>query len=200
LVEAYLGKYPSRSFTLRNLCARLPQFILEQPRLTAPHTAFAHAVVEFEWAQTVAFDEGARPMLTPADLAALPPDRLRLGLQPYITLLAPAWPVDTYVIAVKKRNSLRSAASNAVDHTPQPGTIRKVRHPRRARTYLAVHRHDNTLYYKRLTASAFKILTALAAGQPLVKALAVSRGRVPPEQVREWFTTWMQLGWFCRRK
>ena len=38
LVRAYLAKYPSRSFSLRNLCARLPRFIAEEPRWTAPHT------------------------------------------------------------------------------------------------------------------------------------------------------------------
>jgi len=199
LIEAYLAKYPSRSFSLRNLCSRLPQFILEQPRLTAPHTAFAHAVAEFEWAQTVAFDEGSRPLLTPADLAARPPDRLTLGLQPYVTLLSPAWPVDTYVIAVKKRDSLRSEASHAVDHAPRPGKDRKVRRPRRTGTYLAVHRVDNALYYKRLTAPAFKILTALAAGQPLTEALAAGGPRVTANQAREWFATWMKLGWLCRR-
>src|SRR5450432_410557 len=36
LVEAYLTKYPSRSFTLRNLCERLRQFIREETRWTAP--------------------------------------------------------------------------------------------------------------------------------------------------------------------
>ncbi len=33
LVRAYLAKYPSRSFTLRNLASRLAQFIQEEPRL-----------------------------------------------------------------------------------------------------------------------------------------------------------------------
>ena len=36
LAQAYLAKYPSRSFTLRNLCSRLVQFIRENPSLTAP--------------------------------------------------------------------------------------------------------------------------------------------------------------------
>lgn len=83
LVRAYLAKYPSRSFTLRNLCSRLPQFIREEPRWTVPRTALAHAVARFEWAQTVAFDGEARPVLTPDDIADAPPARLRLGLQPW---------------------------------------------------------------------------------------------------------------------
>jgi len=199
LVQAYLTKYPSRSFTLRNLCARLPQFLREQPRLTAPHSALAHTVAVFEWAQTVAFDEGARPVLTAADLARTLPARLRLGLQPYVTLLAPDFPVDNYVIAVKQRDALRTEASNAVDSARAVTRSRPVRRPRRQRVYLAVHRYKNQLFYKRLERPAFLILTALAAGRPLLQSVAAGGRRVQPEQAGAWFATWMELGWLCRR-
>ena len=198
-VRAYLAKYPSRSFTMRNLCERLPQFIREAPRLTAPHTALAHAIARFEWAQTVAFDGEARPVLTPDDLADTPPAKLRLALQPYLTLLACDWPVDDYVLAVKKRDALRSEASNAVDHGPRAASRKKVRLPRRQRTFIVVHRYNLKLFYKRVDAPAFKILTALAAGRTLVQAVATTGRGVKPEPVREWFATWMELGWFCRR-
>ena len=40
----------------------------------------------------------------------------RLALQPYMTLLEMAYPLDDFVIAVKRRDTaLRSEASNAVD-------------------------------------------------------------------------------------
>lgn len=116
LVRAYLAKYPTRSFTLRNRSARLAQFTRETPRLTAPDTALAHAIARFEWAQTVAFDGEARAILTAADLADAPPAKLRLGLQPYLSLLALDWPVNDYVLAVKQREALRAEASNTIDH------------------------------------------------------------------------------------
>ena len=56
LVQAYLARHPSRSFTLRNLCSRLPAFVRAEPRWTAPHSALAFDIARFEWAQTVAFD------------------------------------------------------------------------------------------------------------------------------------------------
>ena len=199
LVQAYLAKYPSRSFTLRNLCSRLPPFIREQPRLTAPHTALAHSVACFEWAQTVAFDEGARPVLTSADIARPPPARLRMGLQPYVTLLAPDFPVDDFVTAVKKRDALRTEASNAVDSARAVAPSRFVRRPRRQRVHLAVHRYKNQLFYKRLERPAFLILSALAAGRPLLQAVAAGGRGVKPAQVSTWFATWMELGWLCRR-
>jgi hypothetical protein len=200
LVEAYLTKYPSRSFTLRNLCERLGKFIREEPRWTAPHAALAHTVSRFEWAQTIAFDEAQLPVLTAADIARTPPERLRLRLQPYLSLLALDYPVDTYVIAVKQRNALRTEASNAVDSARDAVRQKRVARPGRGRVYLAVHRLENRLYYKRLDRPAFLILEALVAGQPLAKAVAAAGRGVKPEQVGGWFSMWMELGWLCRRK
>ncbi len=201
LVDAYLAKYPSRSFSLRNLCQRLPQFIQEEPRYTAPRTALALDLARFEWAQTVAFDGDAQPKLTADDIADSPPARLRLRLQPYITLLDLGWPLDDYVIAVKQGQSFRSDASNTPDaesHTIAP-ELDTVPIPKRQRTCLAVHRLDNLMYYKRLDPRAFRILTALDAGQTLVDAVAAAGRGTKAEDVQEWFSTWMELGWFCKR-
>jgi hypothetical protein len=199
LVRAYLAKYPSRSFTLRNLSARLAQFIREEPKWTRPRTALAHAIARFEWAQTVAFDGEARPVLTPDDLASAPPTKLRLALQPYISLIVTEWPVDDYVLAVKKRDASRSEASNAIDRAPSAASKKRVPLPRRAKTYIVVHRYHHTLYYKRVGAAAFRMLEALAAGKNLTLALAAAGPRVKAEHVREWFATWMELGWFGRK-
>jgi hypothetical protein len=198
LAEAYLTKYPSSSFTLRNLCSRLELFLRSDARWTTPRTALAIDIARFEWAQTVAFDEPGRPVLTGAELAATPPKQLRLGLQPYITLLALNHPVDDFVIAVKRRDALRSETSNATTSARSRAVARRISLPRRERVYLAVHRLDNQLYYKRLDAPAFKILSALRDGQPLARAVAAAGKTVKADYIREWFAMWMQLGWFCR--
>jgi hypothetical protein len=199
LIRAYLAKYPSRSFTLRNLCSRLPGFIREEPRLTSPRTAAAFDVARFEWAQTVAFDGEARPAIEPGELAGAKPGRLRLGLQPYLSLLALDYPVDQYVIAVKRRDALRAEASHAVDGGNGAGRLRHVRAPRRTRVYLAVHRHSGRLYYKRLSPPEFRMLEALKEGLPLGRAIAAGGARVRPERIREWFSLWAKLGWICKK-
>lgn len=129
LVRAYLAKYPSRSFTLRNLRSRLAQFGREEPKWTRPHTALAHAIARFEWVQTVAFDGEVRPVILPEALTKMP-QKPRLGLQPYLSLVAADWPVDDYVPAVRKRNALRREASNAIDRAPRAATTKKVPLPR----------------------------------------------------------------------
>lgn len=200
LAIAYLTKHPSRSFTLRNLGARLEEFIRTAPHWTAPRTALAREIARFEWAQTVAFDEAALPVIQPADFARASPARLRLRLQPYLTLLALAHPVDSFVIAVKKRDTLRAEASNATTSARPAGRRRHVALPRRERTWVAVHRLDNRLYYKRLDAPSFKILTALRDGRTLAHAVAAAGRGVTAAQVQEWFALWAKLGWLCPRK
>lgn len=200
LAIAYLTKHPSRSFTLRNLGARLEEFIRTAPHWTAPRTALAREIARFEWAQTVAFDEAALPVIQPAAFARAHPARLRLHLQPYLTLLALAHPVDSFVIAVKKRDTLRAEASNATTSARPAGRGRHVALPRRERTWVAVHRLDNRLYYKRLDAPAFRILTALRDGRTLAHAVAAAGRGVTAAQVQEWFALWAKLGWLCPRK
>jgi hypothetical protein len=197
LGEAYLTKYPSRSFTMRNLCSRLEKFIRLEPRLTAPHTALARDVVRFEWAQTVAFDGPSRPALTADDIADRPPTRLRLGLQPYLSLLALDYPAHDFVMAVKKEGELSGDASNTPVAAPRAAKLRRAPLPKRGRVYVAVHRHDNMIYYKRLEPAAYRILRALRAGRTIAQAVAHVRG-VAPENLQAWFKNWVELGWFCR--
>jgi hypothetical protein len=197
LVRAYLEKYPSRSFTLRNLCSRLPGFILEEPRLTAPLTAAAFDVARFEWAQTVAYDGEERPFLSPEAVAGTPPVRLKFGLQPYVSLLELDFPVDDFVVAVKRRNALRGEASNSREAADKPAPrVKRVPRPRRGRVHLAVYRLNGRLCYQRLRPAGFRILEAIRAGRPLARAVEAG-GRVGPALIQEWFATWTKFGWFC---
>lgn len=197
LSQAYLEHCPSRSFTLRNLCSRLERFIVENPSITAPRTALASEIARFEWAQTVAFDGESLPVVDAALLARTPPSRLRLGLQPYVTLLALRFPVDSFLVRVKRRDALRSEASNTPDSDAVRRKVRRAALPRPSRTFVAVHRHHNRLFHKRLDPAAFRILEALQGGATLTRAVSAAGPAVRPRQVRTWFKTWMALGWFC---
>ena len=206
LATAYLAKYPSASFTLRNLGQRLEKFLREEPRWIAPHEELALGMARFEWAQVVAFDDAALPKLTTDDVLDTPPAKLRLGLQPYLSLLELTYAVDRFLLAVKKREGdvLRDEASNTFEAMPQ--TLRRkraVRLPKRERIYLAVHRYDNMLYYKRLEPEAFAILQGLAKGKTVEKACGVALAKSTRTdvdwtlQIQEWFHDWSALGWFC---
>jgi Putative DNA-binding domain len=202
---AYLQRYPSRSFTLRNLGSRLVEFLQEQPRYAAPHQAMCLDMARFEWAQVVAFDEAANPPLTVDELLGKAPGKLRMALQPHLTLLEMGYPLDDFVIAIKKRDTaLRSEASNAVDADRKQSRPRRSRVPKPAKVFLAVHRYNNSLYYKRLAPEAFRILAALRDGATLAQACAAVAPKKDPggafaSQIQTWFAQWMEMGWFCRR-
>ena len=102
LAKEYLTQYPSRSFTLRNLGRRLPQFIQDHPALVKPRCELAYEMVRFEWAQVEAFDGAAYPAVSVDDLLGNNPAKLRLALQPYISVLELKYPLDEYVVRLKK--------------------------------------------------------------------------------------------------
>jgi hypothetical protein len=204
LVRAYLTKYPSRSFSLRNLGGRLPQFLTEEPKWAGPRAAMALDMARFEWAQTVAFDEAARPALGVDDLLGADPSELRLSLQPYLTLLEMSYPLDEFSLVVR-RSALRSDASNAAETDRAGGKrVRKFKPPRKRTVRVAVHRYRNALYYKRLEPVAFGLLGALRDGATLLEAVGAA---IPadgderwPARIKEWFQTWTGLGWFCKAR
>jgi len=205
LSTAFLAAFPSASFTLRNLGSRLPAFIQDQPALSAPHTHLAVDMARFEWAQVVAFDGPSLPPLTEDDILDAGPTRLRVALQPHITVMECAYPVDEFALALKKRDAaLRGEASNTLTAMPASRPSARPRLPRPARTCVAVHRQANMLYFKRLEPEAYAILTALRDGRTLSAACAAALRDADPaidwaSRVQSWFQAWQAHGWFCRR-
>jgi hypothetical protein len=203
LAVAYLEARGSQSWNLRDLGSQLPAFLAEHPELTRPHTALALDVVRVEWARITAFDDPEKPVLTPKQIAKTPPSSLRLGLQPYLVLLELSYPVDEFLVKVKRTEI--AAVSNAVaaTHTRRRKSVsvRKSRKP----IHLAVHRVGFSVYYKRLDPEAYRLLLALREGVPLDEACATAfaGSKELPEQsaarLQEWFARWMEFGWFCRR-
>jgi hypothetical protein len=203
MAEAYLVKYPSASFTLRNLGSRLVTFLQEEPRWAGKKLPLALDVVRFEWAQIVAFDGEGRPATGGEDLLGRAPEELQLGLQPFLTLLALGYPVDDFVLSVKRHEALRKEASNALDSAPKGGPLNQVPLPKAQKTFIAVHRHENSVYYKRLEPEAFALLSALRKGETLARACDHAFRRASPEvdwqkKIEDWFGNWSALGWFCQ--
>ena len=198
LARAYLAQYPSESFSLRNLGRRLEKFLRAEPKWTAPHRQLALDMTRLEWAHIVAFDEAANPVIHVDDLLGRDPSKVRLALQPYITLLAVSYPVDDLLIAAKKGDDgLRAEASNAVELRHKRGARLHVRRLKPQPLCIAVHRMNLSVYYKPLTREQFDVLRALQKGATLEKACA-KVARAKPAAVQKWFQSWTSFGWFCR--
>jgi len=205
LARAYLARYPSLCFTLRNLGSHLEKFLRAEPKWVAQHERLALDMVRLEWAHIVAFDEGAKPMFHVDDFLGSNPSKVRLGLQPYITLLEVHYPVDDLLLAAKKGDDrLRAEASNAVEIHERRAVRLKIHGLKTEAQYIAVHRMKCSVYYKTLTRDQFRVLRALQRGATLEKACEVllrrrgSAAKSSPAQVQQWFAVWASLGWFCQ--
>src|SRR6202035_725480 len=165
LCRAYLADCPSQSFTLRNLGLRLEGWLQRNPEYAGSRHALAldplvRDMVRLEWAHIEAFDGAAEKVLGPEDLLELGPG-FRAALQPYIRLLALDYPVDELRIHANQASEEHGAASNAVLKRPHRSLIRRVRRLKRERIYLAVHRLNFTVYYRRIAAEEHGLLNAL---------------------------------------
>jgi len=201
--KAYLVDCPSRSFTLRNLGARLESWLRKHPEWAGAKQELAIDITRLEWADIEAFDGKVEPPLRGEELGADAGANLKLKLQPYISLLDLKYPVDDLLLEVRKEDEDTDFASNAFQEKHKRKRVQAVAKLNPAEIFLAVHRVDDSVYFRRIEREEFVILRALRDGKPLGKAieLAFRKSPVAGEEragrVRQWFQNWAALGWFC---
>ena len=201
LILAYLAEHPSTSWTLRDLGAKLPAFLQTHPEFGARRHRLAVDVANLELAYVDAFDGRQLDPLTMEEAQAIGPDS-RLRLQPHVRLLELAYPVDNLVLAVKKQTPGADIVSGAA--TQRDATDRAVIPPiKREAVFLAVHRYDDSVYYRRLEKETFLLLRELRSGTSV--AVAASQAFAKSKLARnaqagllqESFALASQLGWLC---
>ena len=204
MAEAYLIDCPSQSFTLRNLGSRLVTWLQKHPAWAAERQNLAIDMARLEWADIEAFDGLREPALKPEDLAGVNPAKLRLHLQPYVSLLALRYPVDELLLEVRKDSDDLDVASNTFNERYKRKRVSAVAKLKPSPIFLAVHRLDEDVYFRRLDREEFAILSALHGGKSLDAAIeSALRGTSiavadRAAHVEKWFHTWSALGWFCR--
>jgi len=201
LVLAYLRENPSTSFTLRNLGARLPAWLASYPELGGPQHALAVDVARLEWAYIEAFDGASLMPLGWEDFAALGRDST-LRLQPHLQLLDLQYPVDDVVLAVHKVTPAIDIVSNAVSERRQSSEV-TLPEVSRSNVYLAVHRFDDSVYYRRIEREEFLLLADLRDGDSIATAIerAFEGSKLAPDlqaaRIQDYFAHASELGWFC---
>jgi len=198
---AYLTVHPSRSFTLRNLGSQLPDWLSANPKFAGRRHRLAVDVARIEWAFVEAFDNAEHTPLTLDQIATLDAGS-RLALQPHLRLIALDYVADDLVLSLHD-NQKRDTSEAGIKHEPGPESPAKLPRLRRRSTWVAAHRVDLSVYYRRLKREEFLTLAAIRAGLPLVEALdagfrdSQTEEIRRPQLVREWFATWAELGWIC---
>jgi len=202
LSRAYLADCPSHSFTLRNLGSRLEDWLRRNPQCGGNRHTLALDMVRLEWADIEAFDGAADKVLGPEDLLELDAD-FRASLQPYVRLLALQYPVDDLRIQVSRASEDRGAASNTALKQKHRTMTERVARSNPDPIFLAVHRLDYTVYYRRLAAEEYLLLLAVQDGLYIGGAidLAFENSSASMEEKQSmlttWFSAWAQLGWLC---
>lgn len=178
LVADYVAAHPSRSYTLNRLGDHLPAF------LAARGDAALADLARAELAITLSFDAEEQAPLDAAALAAIDPgawDDVRLRPVPSLQVLEFGHDVAAALDAHREE---RAAAR-----------------PRRRRAFMAVWRKDYTVRRESLPRGGHALLSALAAGAPLVTALSVAaphfRAAERDERVFRYFREWIAAGMFA---
>jgi hypothetical protein len=201
LILAYLNENPSTSWTLRDLGAKLSHFLESHPKFAGRRFRLAIDVARLEWAYVDAFDRGHLTPLTAEEAQAIGPDS-KLSLQPHLQLLELSYPVDSLVLAVKKQAPETEIVSNAANRRESQNWP-KLPAMRQQRVWLAVHRFDDSVYYRRIDREAFLLLSALRSGATVSEAItqAFEKTKLNAEEqstvLRESFAHASELGWFC---
>jgi hypothetical protein len=201
LILAYLNEHPSASWTLRDLGAKLPQFLEAHPEFTGRRHRLAVDVARLEWAYVDAFDRKHRTPLAREEAQAIGAES-KLSLQPHLQLLELNYPVDNLVLTIKKHAPEAEIVSNAANQRESKARM-KLPPMKLERVWLAVHRFDDSVYYRRIDRETFLLLSALRSGASVYEAVTRSfeKTKLNAEEqanvLRESFAHASELGWFC---
>jgi len=201
VAKAYLTDCPSRSFTMRDLGSRLESWLRKHADYARERQQLALDMVRLEWAEIEAFDSAAEPPLTADSLVGADPAKLQLRLQPYLRLLDLRYPVDDLLLAIK-HDTGTNVASNAMAERQKRKKVSAVARLKPVPVYLAIHRLENTVYFRRLEREEFAVLSALQKGYALERAIVAGfRSSAIPAAERAahaaaWSRNWASLGWF----
>jgi len=180
LMTDFVNTVPSEHFNIGRYATKLPEFIAA--RADIDEFALELSILENTLSQLI--DPAETEALTPEHLIGLTPELLMSShLQPRaaLQLFAFNWSVNAYYRAVMEDEN-----SAAPEHQP---------------SYLAVFRHEDTVWRMDLAAQEYHLLQKLFSGLNVGDALAAVEGEnkiVQPEQLSFWFARWMRNGLLAR--
>ncbi len=170
VLDNFMANVPSLHFNIGRHAAQLPAFL-------ASHAdAFAVELAQFENALVQLADAAETTPLTPQHLAGITPDVfMQMVLHPRaaLQLFAFMYPVNAYFAAV------------IAGETPAP--------PVPQASYVAVFRHNDTMWRLDLNATEYAILSALFSGNTIGNALA-GLDESAATHLTAYFSRWLHGG------
>jgi hypothetical protein len=202
VVRAYLADCPSKSYTLRDLGSRLGGWLAKHPGFAAGKLPIALDMIRVEWAHVEAWDREHRKELGPEDLIELGPT-LPMALQPHVRLLELEYPVDELRIKASHMDDEHEVASNAPAKLKARRLKAAAARLKRERIFVAVHRLDFSIYYRRLEPEEYRLLCSIRDSSNIGDAMSAfyKKTSMPIDDLEphigSWFSIWAELGWLC---
>jgi len=197
LRRRYLADCPSVSFSMRDLGKQLAVWMEKNQALVGENYAAALDMARLEWAHIESFDSAEYERLSAADVALLDPESV-LKLQPHLRLIEAEHEVDKLLLEVRESAGRNGGVTRGVGQ-------KKIARAKPASTiYLAIHRFELVVHYKRIDAEMFRLVSAMAEGSSIAEAaeLAYSESPLTAEQsqqhIQSSFALFAALGWFCK--
>lgn len=200
LMRAYIADRPSTSYTLRDLGSGLVDWLAQNESFTGSDSVLVKDVVRLEWAHIEAYDGGEYPVPDAEFMASISAET-RIGLQPHVRLLALSYPADEFMVRLRQGTGSSDVSSNNASSHRRAHPARKGMQVSAQPVWLAVHRQDFTVYYKRLSPEEYRMLTALQAGKPLGEVFSAGFDQsfinedARPDFLQDCFQQWSALRW-----
>ena len=178
-----MSAHPSRSYSLNELGRRLPEFVR---RARVPRPTFCGDLARLEWAVAEVFDAPETQALGEPELSALASsdwERARLVPVAALRLVALDWDAHEWLASFREGERGRAPS-------------------RRVRTFVAVYRRDYAVKRREQSQAAFALLSDLAAGVSIGRAVARALGRrgrarlEGPDAAFRLFRDWSSMGLF----
>jgi hypothetical protein len=175
LITDFVETVHSDHFNIGRFGAKLPEFVEMQSDIDA----FSRELCVLETAISQLTDPLETEALMPEHLAGMTPETLMESIlypREALQLFAFEWAVNDYYRAVKEER-------------PAPM-------PEQRPTYLAVFRHDDTVWRMDLAAQEYTLLQRLFSGMPVGMALEElqAKDKDIAGQLSHWFARWMRNG------
>lgn len=199
-IRGYIEKFPSRSYTLRNFGSRLPGFILKEKKRYRSKALLYFQMATMELAQLHVFDEKEERSLTAKELGSRPLSR-RLRISPHVRLMVLDYSLDELQLKLNQGGVREQLSNGVLDRRLKTRCRAMVGKLKKQKVYLAVHRYQFKVYFKRMESWAFELLQAFDAGIPLGEAIEKVmsqkkfRDVVTAEGVQTQFQEWSAMGW-----
>lgn len=197
--DRYLEEYPSISFTLRNLGARLPSFL---EGIELDDNALKTRAIEaatYDWAKIVAFDAAEFARLTAANIQSRNFSRRILTLQPFVVPVRLSFELpaaeDCGEVPMNNQESV-GATQDFGSGKSSDSTVRL----RDETRFLILHRQNEKLFLKPSSRNEHFLLSSFIKGSSLINVFSIIAGGIDVSEgeIDSFFESWVRMGWlYC---